>query len=305
MLRRFFPGSGRCRMWLACMVTILAGCTLGQRAPAGEVCTLIGCGPSLEVRLAGEHVPTDFTVTVLSSSGDFVKVRCTEGSAEFEPPEASRWMPSCPAGGVTFQDFAPAEATVTVLWSEGDVSEEFAPAYSQSQPNGPACEPVCRSASIDVYIPDLPAYGDPSTWETYVDESHGFGLRHPAQLELEIGPHSDGYGATYVGDQIEIRTSPTDPLVCRGDCPMIEESETITIAGRDARQVLGYVGSIGGYTPQHFLMYLIRLGDTYVSFVLYAESRHATAGDPSTIRDLDEKDIDLFERMMQTLEILE
>jgi hypothetical protein len=69
--------------------------------------------------------------------------------------------------------------------------------------------------------------------------------------------------------------------------------------------VLGYLGSIGGNTPQYFLMYLIRLGDTYASFILYAESRHATTDDPSYIRDLKEQDIDLFERMMQTLEILE
>jgi hypothetical protein len=46
----------------------------------------------LEVRLVGEHVPTDFTVTVNSGSEDFVKVRCTEGNAEFEPP--SSWPPA-------------------------------------------------------------------------------------------------------------------------------------------------------------------------------------------------------------------
>jgi hypothetical protein len=288
------------------MVLALAGCTLGQNPPNGQACTLIGCGPSFEVMLVGEHVPTDFTATLNTGSGDSVKVRCTEGNAEFEPPEASRWAPSCPAGGVSFQDFTPAAVSVTVVWADGEVSQEFAPAYGQSRPNGPACEPVCQSASFDVYIPDFPAYGDSSGWEIYLDELHGFRLRYPAQLGLEkIGPRSDGHGSTYVGDQIEIRTSARDPLVCRGDCPMIEESEAITIAGREARQVLGYLGSIGGNTPQYFLMYLIRLGDTYASFILYAESRHATTDDPSYIRDLKERDIDLFERMMLTLEILE
>jgi hypothetical protein len=290
---------------VATIVLALAGCTLGQGPPPGQACTLIGCGPSLDVGLVGEHVPTDFTLTVNSGTGDFVKVRCTEGNAEFEPPEASRWAPSCPAGGVTFQDFAPEELSVTVMWSDGEVSQEFAPVYGQSQPNGPACDPGCRSARIDVYIPDLPAYGDSSTWDVYLDELHGFSLRYPAQMGLDIRPRSYGYGSIYVGDQIEIRTSARDPLVCRGDCPMIEESERITIAGRDARQVLGYVGSIGGNTPQYFLMYLMRLGDTYASFILYAESRHATTDDPSYIRDLKEPDIDLFERMMQTLEILD
>lgn len=286
-------------------MTVLAGCTLGQVPPTEQACTLIGCGPSLEVQLVGEHVPTDFTMTIDSSSGEVIRVRCTEGNAEFEPPEASRWAPSCPAGGVTFQDFAPTDISVTVEWSEGELTQQFAPVYGQSQPNGPACDPVCSSARIDVYIPDLPAYGDTSTWEIYLDDLHGFRLRYPAQLGLEISPRSYGYGSIYVGDQIEIRTSSSDPLVCRGDCPMIEETERITIAGREARQVLGYVGSIGGNTPQYFLMYLIRLGDTYASFILYAEGRHATTDDPSYIRDLKDEDIDLFERMMLTLEILD
>lgn len=288
----------------AVLAMALAGCTLGRMPPTGQACTLIGCGPSLEVRLLGEHVPTDFTATLKSSSGEFVKVRCTEGNAAVEPPEAMRWSPACPAGGVTFQDFTPGKLSVSVQWAEGETSQDFEPGYAVSQPNGPACEPVCRTARIEVYIPDLPAFGDTSTWPVYVDESHGFSVRYPAARGLEYGPRSGGYGSVFVGDQIEIRTSPGDPLVCRGDCPVIEESKPITMAGRDARQVLGYLGSIGGNTPQYFLMYVIRLGDSYVSFILYAEGRDALTDDPGSLRELKEQDIDLLERMIQTVEIL-
>ena len=74
---------------------------------------------------------------------------------------------------------------------------------------------------------------------------------------------------------------------------MIESTEPATIAGREAQLVLGYIGSIGGNIPQHFMLYLIRSGSTYISLVLYAESRNATTADPSVILSLDQADIEL------------
>ena len=84
---------------------------------------------------------------------------------------------------------------------------------------------------------------------------------------------------------------------------MIESIEFVTLARREARQARGYIGSVGGNVPQHFLRYVFRLGGEYVSFVLFAESRYAALTDPSHITPLRQEDIDVFERMMQTLEI--
>jgi len=289
-------------MGVASAGLVLAGCTLGQRPPVEQACTLIGCGPSLEVALVGEHVPTDFSLSVNSRAGNIVNVHCTEGTAKFDPPAAARWTPACPAGGVAFQNFAPLQVRLTVRWSEGEVAQDFAPVYSQNQPNGPRCEPTCRAARIEVRIPRVPAYGDPWQWETYSDQQHGFAFKYPPALQLELGLPVDEYRVVFVGDQIQVQTSPVNPLVCRGDCPLIENNEVVTIAGREARQVQGYIGSIGGNVPRHFLMFVFRRGDTYVSFALYAESRDAAVADPSVISPLKEDDVELFERIMQTVE---
>ena len=104
-------------------------------------------------------------------------------------------------------------------------------------------------------------------------------------------PRSMVIGIVFVGDKIQIRTSSADPLVCQGECPMIESTEPATIAGRDAHLVHGYIGSMAAIVPQHFMLYLIRSGSTYISLVLYAESRHATAADPGVILPLHEADI--------------
>jgi len=293
---------GRTGIWTAAVAVMLAGCTLGERPPSEQVCTFIGCGLSLEVALVGEHVPTDFALTVNSPAGDIVNVHCAEGNAEFDPPSAARWTPACPAGGVTFQGFTPEQLTATVRWSEGEVTQDFELRYDEHRPNGRQCEPTCRSTRVEVRIPEVPAYGDASTWETYSDEEHGFRVKYPRALQLEPGLSADGYRVVFVGDQIRIQTSPGDSLACEGECPMIESTEPVTIGGRDARQVRGHISSNGGNVPQYFMMYLFRLGDVYLSFALYAESRHATTYDPSIIRPLKEEDIELFERIMQTLE---
>lgn len=282
----------------------LAACTLGQTPPGGRVCTLIGCGPSLEITLVGDYLPTTFALVLASSEGDTVHVLCTDGNATFDPPEAARWSPTCPAGGVALQDFTPEKLTVTASWSGGEVTQDFQPAYTESQPNGPACEPTCRAASLELHIPFIPPYGDTSSWQTYTDSAHGFRFRYPAALTLEFSPLVDGYGTVFVGDKIQVRTSSTDPLVCQGDCPLIESTEPVTIAGREARLVRGYIGSVGGNIPQRFMLYLIRSGSTYISLALFAAGRQdQSAVDPGVILPLQEADIELFNRMVQTVEI--
>jgi len=49
-------------------------------------------------------------------------------------------------------------------------------------------------------------------------------------------------------------------------------------------------------------MYVLRRGDVYVSFVLHAVSRYALVADPGMIRPLKADDIELFERVMPTVE---
>ncbi len=216
----------------------------------------------------GDYVPTEFSMSLASPDVGSLNVRCANGTAQFDPPDAARWSPACPAGRVSLQDFTPRQLSVSVHWSEGETAQDFQPAYVESQPNGPACEPTCRTARLELRIPAIPAYGDVSTWATYTDEAHGFSLRHPAALALEFGPQVDGYGIVFIGDKIQVRTSSVDPLVCQGECPIMESTEPVTLAGRDAYLVHGYIGSIGGNVPQHFMLYLIRSGSTYISLVL-------------------------------------
>ncbi|HET6845961.1 MAG TPA: hypothetical protein VFH29_03955 [Anaerolineales bacterium] len=280
---------------------ILTGCNLGQPPPDSGMCTLIGCGASLEITLVGEHIPTEFSMEIASPAETLVNIRCTNGTSQFDPPEAARWSPSCPAGGVTLQDFTPEDLTVTVEWADGQVTQQFQPAYTESRPNGPACEPTCRAARLELRIPFVPPYGDESTWLTYTDVDHGFSFRYPAVLSLDFGGKADAQRVLFVGEKIQVVAGPRDPLVCHGECPLIESTEPVTLSGRNAQLARGYIGSVGGNIPQRFMLYVVRSGTTYISLTLYAADRHAVLADPAIILPLHESDIELFDRIVRTL----
>ena len=51
------------------------------------------------------------------------------------------------------------------------------------------------------------------------------------------------------------------------------------------------------------MLYLVRSGRTYISLTLYAAGRNAVLTDPAVIVPLQESDIELFDRIVQTLQL--
>jgi hypothetical protein len=145
-----------------------------------------------------------------------------------------------------------------------------------------------------------PAAAVETGWETYSNADYKFSIQHPDNLEVtqsEYGPYFK------VGEQITIGISEMNPLECRGDCPVIEKQETVTLAGQEATRVEGYIGSVGGFIPQQYVSYVLKHENQYYRFEIHAVSSAETfdAGDISTIRPLKAEDLELFEKIMSTL----
>jgi hypothetical protein len=106
-----------------------------------------------------------------------------------------------------------------------------------------------------------------------------------------------------LGKQIQISISEADPLECRGDCPVIEETESVTLGGQAATKVSGYIGAVGGSIPQQYVSYIVQREGQYYRFVVYALSSEDTsdAQDMTTIHPLQAEDLELFEKIMSTL----
>ena len=116
----------------------IAGCGIDSC----HACTAIGCVDQLVIHFATiptapvrvelrERSPTD---SVVRSYG------CNDAL-------------SCLTGPV-FSDFTPKQLFVTVITSAGTRTTEIRNIkYTEYRPNGPHCDPICRSAALTVDVP--------------------------------------------------------------------------------------------------------------------------------------------------------
>lgn len=112
--------------WLALLVPLLAGCR-----DAGRACTLIGCYDGLSVTVpSAAAVP--FRVEAYVASG------------------GARYAQTCNAAPCVafFPAFLPQTVTIAVITGTDTASRRFAPVYTVTRPNGPGCDPECRSGSV-------------------------------------------------------------------------------------------------------------------------------------------------------------
>lgn len=120
---------------LALLAMILAAC--GTNNDPGLICTEIGCNSGIAVVL--ETPPSlPYRVEVYAP-----------GSSK------TRYVHDCPTQssctpGIFFQDFTPDRVIVEVITASGTQRHEAMPIYSETQPNGPGCPPVCRNAMVRI-----------------------------------------------------------------------------------------------------------------------------------------------------------
>ncbi len=143
-----------------------------------------------------------------------------------------------------------------------------------------------------------PTIPSPKKWKTYSNSEYSFSIDYPADFEITPGTNNT---PLYIGEQIHIWMSDVDPLVCRGDCPVVENTDSASVAGFEAIKAQGYIGSIGGNIPQRYISYILQRDGRYYKFTLYALSLHAKNECCSTIWPLQENDIELFEQILATL----
>ncbi|MCJ7435221.1 MAG: hypothetical protein MUO77_17205 [Anaerolineales bacterium] len=282
----------RIRFSLILVSLIIFGClalSATQPAPTiDQTCTAAGCGFSLQVELVGE-MPSDFVLTAAASTGETVSVHCLNGMTLYDVQTMTGKSPTCSQTGVSFLNFAPEQVMITVRWGDLEVSQSFQPAYQVFFPNGPTCEPECRSARVDF---DLM-----KDWKTYSDPVNGFSFKYPANFGIVPGINDTSF---YVGEQIFFYISNRDPLDCQGDCSVIETTERVSIAGLDAIRVTGYSGILDDDGLQQYQAYLFPHSNQYYNFTLSALNTQATNNNPGVTSYLKETDIKLFDRMMGT-----
>lgn len=128
------------------LLLLLAACA--PSAPEEpQACTLMGCIDTLEIRVIN---PPDlpYWVTVRADGQEFL-IACEE---ETEASEATMGT-DCENGVFTLFEFSPEMVSVEIGWAAGGIIIDATPEYETFRPNGPGCEPECRSGVVTVELP--------------------------------------------------------------------------------------------------------------------------------------------------------
>jgi hypothetical protein len=110
------------------------------------------------------------------------------------------------------------------------------------------------------------------------------------KIEIEIHQPGKSWGACF--DQ------------ALGDCPVVEQDEIVEINGVEVRRVEGWVGAVGGYTPQEILTYIFDMDGQQLIFTIYALPLNTISQDITKIWPLEGMELELFERTVQTVILL-
>lgn len=111
---------------------MVAGCEMGVS------CTLIGCADGVDIVWSGASSRDRGTLTIDGVSVSFDCATAGSTNGVFCNPNGLRL-------GRT-----PTDLRVEVVTPSGTRSGTFVVSYTTSRPNGPSCEPVCRSATVTV-----------------------------------------------------------------------------------------------------------------------------------------------------------
>jgi hypothetical protein len=145
-------------------------------------------------------------------------------------------------------------------------------------------------------------------WNVFDDHAGRFRFVYPPSLVLLPADVEDSW---HFGNRIRVEVLTYDQswITCFyqsvGDCPFVETDQSVEINGKSVRRIEGYIGSVGGYTPQEFLTYIFNLDEKALVMTIYALPFGTAVSDITQIWPLEGMDLELFERTVGTVQISE
>lgn len=137
----------------------------------------------------------------------------------------------------------------------------------------------------------------PNAWTVYADEENGYKFAYPKELTVwQLGPHE-----LWVGEQIQLSITSTDPTNCRGDCPLIELQNEVRIGKLIGKELIGYVGAVGGTTPQSYRTVVVSQDGRYFAWTVYELPRTAIRPPNAPMGRISQDKNDLLDRIVGTL----
>jgi hypothetical protein len=101
---------------------------------------------------------------------------------------------------------------------------------------------------------------------TYTNTAFAYTIEIPASVEFRgVAANVD----VWIDRQIYITAYEANPEEPRGDAPVIESASDAMIGSFTARRLSGYVGAVGGNTPQRYESIVIQHNNLYYQIIAY------------------------------------
>ena len=134
--------------------------------------------------------------------------------------------------------------------------------------------------------------------DTYTNNAFSYTLQYPTGLSLEA---NDDESFVWLDRQIYISVSPINPEEMQGDGPVIESAEDTSIGEYSGRHLTGFIGSIGGNTPQSYESVAIPHNGLYYLITVYELKNDAPLDDTHQPGDIPTQAQMLFEQVLGSL----
>lgn len=148
-----------------------------------------------------------------------------------------------------------------------------------------------------------------ANWKTYSDPNKVYEFKYPSNYSL--GHYAGDNSPILLNNRIDWGITQHPAGECKGDCPVIINKRDTSINGYQVTVYNGWVGSVGGETPQSFIKYEIREPgargiegpNTFVVTLWELDRRSAMQKNYSSTRNpgiINKDDQDTFDQILST-----
>jgi hypothetical protein len=100
----------------------------------------------------------------------------------------------------------------------------------------------------------------------YESARFGYSFRYPVTSQIEVSGEGE---FVWIDQQIKVQVMAINPEQSQGDAPVIETADSTFVNGIAARRLAGYLGAVGGNTPQRYQTLVLPANNRYYTITAY------------------------------------
>ena len=156
-------------------------------------------------------------------------------------------------------------------------------------------------------VTETPISDSDINWQTILNPSLGYQIKLPLNWKVvEHSPNFDNVFEIYQSDsgqKVEFVKNKIPKIICKGDCPIVEQTTKTNINQYKATKYEGYIGEIGGEIAHRYISYNV-VGTSYSLDITFHPSTNGKVPG-SEIISIKADEEKLFDQILSTFKFLD